>query len=86
MPWFCDDSHNDPARYNDGDVESIFTSWRYRPAVAVEKAGPYGVVLVKRFAISQLLFSLDKYKEREILVPGVVYGAAVFPAWTTRRL
>jgi RHS repeat-associated protein len=86
MPVFGDDPHNDPARHNDGDVGSIYTSWTYRPAVAVEKAGPYGVVLVKRFSMSQLIFSPDKYKEREILVPGVVFGAAVFPAWTTRRL
>jgi len=86
VPRFGDDPHNDPKRHNDGDVGSIFTSWTTRPSVAVEKAGRYGVVLVKQFHIGQTVPSPDKHNEQEVLVPGIVTGAAVFPAFTSRRL
>jgi hypothetical protein len=54
--------------------------------VAAKFAGPYGVVLVKRFYPSQLVPSPDKYNEQEVLVPGVVFGAEVYKTYITKRL
>ncbi len=89
MPWDPVNGHSDPIQHNKGgglNTKSIYTSWTTRPVVAVRSAGRYGVVLVKRFNASQLVASPDVHDEQEVLVPGIVTGAAVFSAWTTRKL
>jgi hypothetical protein len=60
--------HTDPARHNGGDTHSIFTSWTFRPKVAARMAGQYGVVLVQKFKLKELVPSPDKHNEQEILM------------------
>ena len=85
VPLGLDGGHNDPARHNGGDTHSIFTSWTFRPSVALKFAGQYGVVLVQRFKLSSLFPSPDAFKEQEILVPGVI-KAQVYNSWTWKNL
>jgi RHS repeat-associated protein len=73
-------SHNSPALHNGGNTNSIFTSWTYSRYEASDKAnefGPGGVILKKKFNMSQLVPSIDGFKEGEWLVPGIVEGATV---------
>ncbi|MEM6806001.1 MAG: RHS repeat-associated core domain-containing protein, partial [Bacteroidota bacterium] len=72
--------HSDPNRHNLGDNRSIFTSWTKIKTVAnkfASKAGPGGVIMSKKFKLSQIVPSPDKFDEGEILVPGIVNGANV---------
>ncbi|QLG46780.1 Ig-like domain-containing protein [Costertonia aggregata] len=73
--------HNSPDAHNGGNTLSIFTSWTLSRSVAdyhATKAHPYlGVVLVKRFRLTQTVPSPDNFSELEMLVPGVVKGAQV---------
>ena len=72
--------HNDPDAHNMGDYKSIYTSWSFSRNVAdyhANKNGAGGVVLIKRFKLSQTVPSPDGMNEGEMLVPGVVKGAGV---------
>ncbi len=80
------DGHTDPASHNANNTNSIYTSWTRTPMVAVRFAGEYGVVLVQTFKLGRLVPSPDVFNEQEILVPGIVRAAAVFPAWTFRKI
>jgi RHS repeat-associated protein len=71
--------HDSPKRHNDGDTDSIFTSWTTDIEVAEGEASyPHpGVVLTKKFPRSRLVASPDEYQESEVLVVGPVTGASV---------
>jgi len=76
-PW---GGHSDPKKHNEGFNQSIFTSWTISKSVAQMWAtsnGSGGIILSKKFNISELVPSPDIFREGEILVPGVVTGAEV---------
>jgi len=67
-------------QHNEGNNESIYTSWSIYRGVAEKfggRKGPGGIVLVKSFHISETVPSIDKFQQGEVLIPGVVTGAAV---------
>lgn len=60
------------------DVNSIFTSWTVYKSIAAFMAGRKGwdgIILTKKFNKSQLVLSPDKFRQGEVLVPGIVTGA-----------
>lgn len=74
--------HNSAELHNAGNNNSIFTSWSVFKTVAnyhASKNAPYaGLVLMKRFRISQTVPSANQFgDEGEVLVPGIVTGAKV---------
>jgi hypothetical protein len=72
--------HNDPAKHNDGNTNSIFTSWTLDKETASKWAtvnGAGGVILEKQFSKGEYLPSPDAFNEKEFLVPGIVTGAKV---------
>ena len=72
-----------PEEHNNGDNNSIYTSWSFWPQVADKfggRKGPGGVVLTKTFEWNEVVPSLDKFGQGEVLVPGIVTGAIVTPA------
>lgn len=71
------DGHNNAAQHNRGDNNSIFTSWTRSKNVARKfgrRKGKGGVLLTKKFKKSRVVTSPDKFKEQEVLVPGIVTG------------
>ena len=72
--------HDSPELHNDGDTESIFTSWSPDVSVAdhfATRFGKPGVKLKADIPKSQLVESPDAHEEAEVLVTGVVVGAEV---------
>jgi hypothetical protein len=72
-----------PTEHNEGDNNSIYTSWSIYESVADKfggRKGIGGVVLIKTFDVRQVIPSPDKFQQGEVLVPGVVSGAIVIPA------
>jgi RHS repeat-associated protein len=72
--------HDDPEAHNLGLTSSIFTSWSRDPDIAASFArrdGPGGVLLFKLIPRAQTVPSPDLFGEGEVLVRGVVTGAAV---------
>jgi RHS repeat-associated protein len=72
-----------PEEHNssNGGIPSYFTSWTISKSVAnfhAYKSYPYaGVVLMKRFKLTETVPSPDNYDEFEVLIPGIVTGAKV---------
>ncbi|MCW3463666.1 RHS repeat domain-containing protein [Chitinophaga nivalis] len=82
VPWGLKGGHNDPIRHNEDQNFSIFTSWTISEKEAIKWAnerGSGGVLLKKSFKISRVVPSPDRFDEKEVLVPGIVTGAAVLP-------
>ena len=72
--------HSSPARHNEFDTKSEFTSWTTDSKVAERFAntqGSGGVVLKQSVDRSSLIRSPDVYKESEVLRRGPVSGASV---------
>ena len=72
--------HSDPARHNEYNTQSEFTSWTTDPKVAERFAstqGSGGVVLKQSVDRNSLVRSPDIYKEKEVLRQGPVSGATV---------
>ncbi len=71
--------HSDPARHNDFDNESIFTSWTTDRNVAADHATQWGttegVILQQTVPRSSLTPSPDRLMESEVLRGGPVTGA-----------
>jgi hypothetical protein len=71
--------HSNPDKHNDGDTESIFTSWTTDESVATTHADKYrgegGTVLSKEIPNDRLVRSPDNHTESEVLVVGDVTGA-----------
>ena len=75
-----------PDDHNDGDTNSIFTSWTTNWQVAKDKAldrdlGGWGVVLQKDFHLTEIVASPDAYFESEFLVRGLVTDAFVIEVY-----
>ncbi|MFN0140348.1 MAG: RHS repeat domain-containing protein [Pyrinomonadaceae bacterium] len=69
-----------PREHNEGDTDSIFTSWTVEEGIATGRAkswGTGGVVLSKKFPRSRLVQSPDNFDEGEVLVIGPVSGSNV---------
>lgn len=80
IPLGIEGGHAEPATHNDGDSFSIYTSWTTQKSVAelfAWKGGAGGVVMTKRFKISETIYSPDHYGEGEVLIIGVVRDAEV---------
>lgn len=72
-----------PSDHNRGFTKSKYTSWSTSPTMAnrfATKSGVGGVVLVKRFTVSEMTPSPDRHNEGEILIRGIVIGATPVPA------
>ena len=74
-----------PEEHNDGDTDSIYTSWTTDISVAEDNAKypDGGVILTHKFPRWRLVKSPDKYGESEVLVVGPVTGSKV--QWIRRR-
>jgi len=82
MEWLCPGvsvgGHSDPAMHNRGKLFSTYTSWTIFKNVAAQMAGRKGwggIILTKRFHISELTWSPDLFFQGEFLIHGVVSGA-----------
>lgn len=80
IPWGLNGGHSSPTKHNENENYSIFTSWTLSDKIAkgwATERGLGGVLLTKKFKLSQLVPSPDRFDELEVLVPGVVTGAKV---------
>ena len=70
--------HSDPIEHNDGNTNSIFTSWTTEWGTArffATKYGQGGVILTADIPASQIVASPNTYDEHEVLVVGPVLNA-----------
>jgi RHS repeat-associated protein len=80
VPRGLDGGHDDANKHNEGNNSSIYTSWTTDKQVArlfAGRRGFGGVILTKKFKKSETVKSNDKFKQKEVLIPGVVTGAKV---------
>jgi RHS repeat-associated protein len=80
VPRGLNNGHSNPNAHNAGNNNSIYTSWSKSKDVArsfANRKGYGGIVLTKKFKVSQTVPSIDKHKQQEVLVPGIVIGARV---------
>ncbi|GEM_PF-3743233 len=76
--------HENPTRHNRGDNHSVFTSWTndiFWANKFAYRRGIGGIILMKRFKTSELIYSQDRFYQGEILIKGIVTGAAPVPAF-----
>lgn len=69
-----------PKEHNEGNTNSIFTSWTANEGIAEKFAsihGYGGIVLTQKFPRSRLVTSPDRDRENEVLIGGPVTGASV---------
>ena len=74
-----------PFEHNRGNNNSVYTSWTVSPWVANSFATNQGktdngVVLIKRFHISETTPSPDFMNQGEVLIKGIVKGALPLPS------
>ncbi len=69
---------DDPELHSGGNSFTNYTSWSLSRGVAqwhANKRGPGGIILVKKFKLSEITPSIDHFDELEMKVKGIVFGA-----------
>ena len=71
--------HDDPIIHNDGNTQSIFTSWTRKKEIAIIHAKMQGIILEKDFPSDENSLEMlpDEFYEEEVLVLGIVKNAKV---------
>ena len=69
--------HKNPALHNAGNTKSKFTSWTTDRNIAKRFSGNDGVILETTVPKSRLIFTPDKFQEKERLILGPVRNAKV---------